>query len=112
MGTYTQRAPLPPKQPSPARTNGTQAVESAERRTKRPRSSASDDEGQRDLLNWMCMPRHLGIVRATGDGTCILMVLQHSTSQISSDFEIECVTVNQARFQYQYPLVIWLIIEY
>ena len=44
MGTYTPRAPLPAKQPSPARINGTQAAESAERPTKRPRSSASGEE--------------------------------------------------------------------
>lgn len=45
MGTYTQRAPLPSRQPPLARPDTSHAAESMERRTKRPRSSTSDEAG-------------------------------------------------------------------
>lgn len=45
MGTYTPRAPLLPRQPPSVRLGKTDQEKSAERGTKRPRSSASDDEG-------------------------------------------------------------------
>ena len=45
MGTYTPKAPLPPRQPPFAKLDKIKADESAERGTKRSRSSASDEEG-------------------------------------------------------------------
>ena len=44
MGTYSPRAPLPPKQPPPVGPNKSHAKESPERATKRPRSSIPDEE--------------------------------------------------------------------
>ena len=45
LGTYTPRTPLPPKRPAPVGSDTAQPSESAERGSKRPRSSTSDAEG-------------------------------------------------------------------
>ena len=45
MGTFSTAPPSPPRQPPLAKPDGTKAKESAERGTKRSRSSASDEEG-------------------------------------------------------------------
>ena len=45
MGTYSPRAPLPPRQPPLAKPDRIKADERVERGTKRSRSSASDNEG-------------------------------------------------------------------
>lgn len=44
MGTYTSQAPLPTKRPAPVNSVTTSSLESTQRGSKRPRSSASDQE--------------------------------------------------------------------
>lgn len=50
MGTYSSKAPLPPRRPVPADSDTTQTLESAQRISKRPRSSTSE-EGSAPLVN-------------------------------------------------------------
>lgn len=45
MGTYSPRAPLPPRRPAPAGSDTTETLESAQRGSKRPRSATEDQEG-------------------------------------------------------------------
>ena len=49
MGTYSSKAPLPPRRPVPADSDTTQRLESAQRILKRPRSSTSE-EGSSPLV--------------------------------------------------------------
>lgn len=42
MGTYSPKDPLPPRRPAPSGSDTTQTLESAQRGSKRPRSSTSD----------------------------------------------------------------------
>ena len=49
MGTYSSKAPLPPRRPVPADSDTTQMLESAQRISKRPRSSTSE-EGSSPLV--------------------------------------------------------------
>ena len=44
IGTFSSRAPLPPRRPAPVDSNTTEILESAQRGSKRPRSSTSDDQ--------------------------------------------------------------------
>ena len=45
LGTYSAKYPLPPKRPAPVDSSTAQTLERAQRGSKRPRSSASDEEG-------------------------------------------------------------------
>ena len=46
MGTYSPKKPLPSRQPPPIRSDTMQTLETAQRSSKRPRSSASGEEGR------------------------------------------------------------------